>query len=458
MCRVPSPGHPSNPMRGERLSALRDGVRRRDVWAWAMYDVANSGYTTVVITAVFNVYFVSVVAGDAPWATFAWTAALSVSYALVFLTAPVVGAYADARAAKKRLLVYSTLGCVVTTALLYFAGPETIALGIVCLILSNLFYATGENLIAAFLPELADRHGVGRVSGWGWGLGYLGGMLTLGLCLLWIDWAQRQGHDASDEVPETMLMTAGVFLLASLPTLLILPERAPAWHTEKGIAQLWQQAWQTVIATLKEARAFPDLWRFLSAAVCYQAGVYVVITLAAVYAEQALGMSMNAIIMLIFVVNIAAAAGALGFGPIQDRLGHVRAIVVLLLGWLIALALAALARSSTAFWGAAMLAGLCLGSIQSATRAFVAVLSPPSRRGEFFGFWGQATKLSAVLGPLGYGVTTWASGGNHRLALWIASLWFIVGLILILGVRADRGHRAALQAERRWYRAHRDRS
>ena len=145
---------------------LSDGVRPREVWAWAMFDFANSGYTTVVITAVFNVYFVAVVTQGEVWGTFVWTLALSVSYALIVLTAPLIGAYADVHAAKKKLLVITTLGCIVATAALGMVGPGELALGIALLIVSNYFFGTGENLIAAFLPEIARGHALGKVSGW----------------------------------------------------------------------------------------------------------------------------------------------------------------------------------------------------------------------------------------------------------------------------------------------------
>src|SRR3954463_12423487 len=151
-----------------------------------MYDFANSGYTTVVITAVFSAYFVSVIADNQPWATFAWTAALSVSYAAVLVTGPLVGAWADAHAAKKKLLLLSTIGCVFFTALLYFASPGAVALALALVVLSNYFYGTGENIIAAFLPELADSEAMGRVSGWGWSFGYFGGIIALGICLFFI--------------------------------------------------------------------------------------------------------------------------------------------------------------------------------------------------------------------------------------------------------------------------------
>ncbi|HUD33273.1 MAG TPA: MFS transporter, partial [Variovorax sp.] len=146
-------------------SALRPGVRRADVFGWAMYDFANSGFTTVVVTAVFAAYFVGGIARGAPWATFAWTAALSISYAIVMVTMPAIGAWADRHAAKKRVLMLATAGCVVATAALAltprFAGggadvvPAGVALAMALLIVANVFYSYGESLTGAFLPELA---------------------------------------------------------------------------------------------------------------------------------------------------------------------------------------------------------------------------------------------------------------------------------------------------------------
>lgn len=172
---------------------LAPGVLRREVWAWAMYDFANSSYTTVVITAIFNAYFVAVVAGGRTWASFAWTAALALSHTLLMIIGPILGAYADLRANKKRLLLISTAGCVASTAALGLAGPDALMLTVIFLVLSSFFFGMGENLIAAFLPELATGDNQGKLSGWGWSLGYIGGLHTLGICFLYIDWATVQG-------------------------------------------------------------------------------------------------------------------------------------------------------------------------------------------------------------------------------------------------------------------------
>ena len=425
---------------------LQPGVRRREVWAWAMYDFANSGYTTVVITAVFGAYFVAVVAGNAPWATFAWTLALSVSYALIMLTAPLVGAWADAHASKKKLLWLTTLGCVGFTAALYFAAPGALALAIAALVLSNYFFGTGENLIAAFLPELARPRALGRVSGWGWSLGYVGGLVSLGASLAYIGWAQGHGQGAADFVPVAMLITAAIFALASLPTLLMLRERAipqPA-HAPRS-------AWRQVRYTLGHLRQLPDLRRFLVCTVLYQAGIQAVITLAAIYASQVFHFDTQRTIMLVLVVNITAAIGAFAFGYVQDRIGHVRAIALTLSGWIVMVLTAWAAPGEGLFWLAANIAGLCMGASQSAGRAMVGLLAPPAHQAEFFGLWGLAVKCASIIGPLTYGIASWLTVGDHRQALLITGVWFVAGLWVLRGIRADRGRRAAyrfiLQAE-----------
>ena len=408
-----------------------------------MYDFANSGYTTVVITAVFSAYFVAEVAGNAPWATFAWTAALAASYALVMLTAPVIGAYADARAAKKRLLAVTTLGCVTFTAGLALAGRGDVATGVALIILSNFFFGTGENLIAAFLPELAEGEGMGRVSGWGWSLGYLGGLVALGACLVYVTYAQAQGMPATVFVPVTMLITAAIFALASLPTFLLLKERAVA---RLGAGLPVRAAFAQLRETLRTAHRYRDLRRFLLCLVFCQAGIQTVIALAAIYAQQAMGFTTRDTLLLILVVNVTAALGAFAFGYVQDHLGHVRTIVLTLIGWIITVLLAWAAEGLALFWVAANLVGLCLGSSQSAGRALVGYLSPPGRQAEFFGLWGLAVKFSSILGPLTYGLVTWLSGGDHRLAILITGAYFVAGIFIIKGVDTVRGRAAALRA------------
>ncbi|HEY1394632.1 MFS transporter [Roseateles sp.] len=421
---------------------LNPGVRKREVFGWSMYDFANSGYTTVVLTAVYNAYFVGVIAKGQPSATLLWTVLIAVSSFLVMVTMPGLGAWADAHGAKKKLLGICTLGCVLSTAALAVFGADQLWWAATAVILSNVFFSYGESLIAAFLPELARRDALGRVSGWGWAFGYLGGMLALGLCLGYVLSAQARGDSADHFVPVTMLITAGLYLLAALPTFLLLRERADPCATRRaarmgsGLSQLWT-SWQ-------RARAYPDFLRLLACGTSYQAGIAVVIALAAVYAEQALGFSQAQTMTLVFLVNIASAVGAFLFGYYEDRIGHQPALAMTLVGWMVMTLLAFLATSAWLFWIAAVIAGLCMGSSQSCGRALAGALAPHDRLAEFFGLWTFATRLAAIIGPLTYGAVTVLTAGNHRLAILATGVFFVLGYWLLRRVDMTRGLARAL--------------
>ena len=422
---------------------LNPGVKRKEVFGWAMYDFANSGYTTVVITAVFAAYFVGAVANQAEWATLAWTSALSVSYAIVMLTMPAMGEWADRHAVKKKLLMAVTAACVVSTAALAWVGPGQVLLALILIVISNTFYTYGESLTAAFLPELAKPEAMGRISAWGWAWGYLGGMLTLGVCLAYVLWAQGQGQTAGRFVPITMLMTAAIYALAAGLTFVLLKEHAQPQLMRQPHASRWQQ----LVQTFKEAKDYKDFMQLMACAVAYQGGVAVAITLAAIYAEQVIGFQPQETMVLIFVLNIAALVGSLILGYAQDRMGHKLALSLTLWGWGITCVLAALSTSKDMFWWAAVLAGVCMGSSQSTGRAMAALLIPSHRSAEFFGLWSFAIRLASILGPMGYGLITWLTGGNQRLAIAATTSLFGVGWLLLLPVNLKRGRELAKNAD-----------
>ena len=426
--------------------ALNPGVKKREVFGWAMYDFANSGYTTVVLTAVFAAYFVGGIAQKAEWATFVWTLALSISYAIVMLTMPSLGAYADLRASKKKLLMWFTAGCVLSTAALALAGPGSVALAFVLIIVSNTFYSYGESLSASFLPELARPEALGKVSGWGWSFGYFGGMLALGICLGYALWAGKNGISADRFVPVTMVITAVIYGAAALVTFKLLGERAvPMLQTDSEGG--FKASLVQLKRTFDQARRYQDFMWLLLCAVFYQGGVAVAITLAAIYAEQVIGFVQTETMVLIFVLNLAAAAGAFGFGQFQDRLGHKLALGITLVGWVATCIIAALTTTKGGFWYAAAIAGVCMGSSQSAGRAMAGMFAPPQQLGEFYGLWTFATRLASIVGPLTYGAITWATSGNQRIAIASTAILFVMGLVVLQRVDVARGRQAALQAD-----------
>jgi UMF1 family MFS transporter len=310
-------------------------------------------------------------------------------------------------------------------------------------VLSNVFYTYGESLTAAFLPELARHDSMGRVSGWGWSFGYFGGMRTLGLSLAYVLMAQARGQPASEFVPVTMAITAVIYGLASIATFVLLKERAQpqpaaaAGETFAASVARLRETWQ-------HARQYADFVWLMVCGFFYQAGIAVVIALAAVYAEQVLGFKQTETMLLVFLVNIAAALGAFAFGYFQDRIGHKPALGATLLGWVVMTVLAYAATSATLFWVAAVIAGLCMGSSQSAGRAMVGVFAPRARLAEYFGLWTFATSLASIVGPLTYGAVTWLTAGNHRLAIVSTGLFFVVGWLAIRPIDVRRGAAAAL--------------
>lgn len=242
-----------------------------------------------------------------------------------------------------------------------------------------------------------------------------------------------------------MLITAVLFAVSSLPTFLFLKERAlPQPHLQGK--NMMQESFARLTQTLKHAREFRDLRRFLICTIFYQAGIQAVITLAAIYAQQAMHFTTQQTIMLIVVVNITAAVGAFFFGYVQDRIGHLPAIALTLIGWIVMVVLAWSAQGPEMFWVAANLAGICMGASQSSGRALVGLLSPVTRRAEFFGLWGMSVKLASILGPLTYGLVSWLSQGDHRLAILITGIYFIVGLAILAGVNIRRGRQVALRS------------
>ena len=410
---------------------LKAGVSGREVWSWAAFDFANSGYTTVVLTAVFNAYFVGVICGEASWATLLWTSIIAASNILAIVCMPLIGAATDLKANKKFWTVLMSLLCILGTVGLAFTGSGTVWLAVMMVIVSNFAYNIGETLNSAFLPEIADEKSMGKVSGWGWSFGYCGGLLTLGLSLAVVLFMQSKGAGAEDYVPYTMIITAAVFLVAALPLALWLKERAQP-RTEAAFWTLVKQSQASLIETFKSLPQHKNFAWLVASGLSFQGGIAVVVTLAAVYADQAMGFTPDETILLVLLVNITAAIGAFAFGYVEDRIGHKNAHIVTLLIWIAMVGVAYFAQTKPIFWIAANLAGIAMGSSQSAGRALVGVLAPPKDRAAFYSFWNMALWVANIIGPMTYGYITWLTDNDQRLALLCTGLFFVVGLILLL--------------------------
>ena len=433
----------------------RTRAPRREIFGWAMFDFANQAYTLLIITVVFGDLFTRVIVGndgDYRLGNFLWSFALATSYLMVVLCAPIAGAVMDYTASKKRFLFASYLLTVIATAALYFVAPGYVLLGVVLIIVSNFAYSIGEAFIAGFLPGLGPPEDLGKISGFGWALGYIGGMVSAVFVLLILGEVSAENFDRIRWVGP---WAAGFFLVAAIPTFVWLRERGKPRELPQGKGYVAIGVGR-VRETLRELAQYRDLAVLLLSILFAMSGIYIIITYAFIYGAQVIGWSEEVRTLMFIIVQITAAAGALGFGFIQDRLGAKRTYQITLLMWIIAIALIyltpALAQGMSQLSGRPIaaqhvflvvgsVAGLSLGSCQSATRTLVGLFSPLSRAAEFFGFWGLSMKLAGVAGLLSIGLLQ-AVFGLQRAVLFCILL-FAAALLISRKVDEERGRRIA---------------
>lgn len=417
-----------------------DKPTKREIFSWCMFDFANSSYTTIVITAIYSAYFASAIAGGGTKGDHWWAVALSLSYLLVVLLSPLIGAVADHTASHKRFLRYSYLMCVVATAVLFLARPGNILFAVVLIVFSNFAFALSENLISSFLPHLADEKNIGKISGYGWSFGYIGGLLSLFICLVFLELTKQDGHFSGTAVRATCLITAGFFFLAGLPTMFWLRQRGKPQPIEGtsclsiGFGRLWK--------TLKQIPRYREMFKFMFSFLFYASGIATVISFAAIYAQGELGFSQSELILLIAVVNITSAVGAFLFGFFQDKTGAKTTLIVTIGLWTVTIIWAYLVQSKAGFYGVANLAGIAIGASQSAGRALVGLFAPKDKEAEFYGFWGFFGKIASIIGIYSFGFLA-AMTGSRRIAILSTAVFFLIGFVILIFVNESKGIAAA---------------
>ena len=427
----------------------------REIFGWAMFDFANQAYTLLIITVIFGDLFTRVIVADSPdyrIGNLLWSIALAVSYFLVMLAGPVCGAIMDHRRWRKRFLLASYLATVVATALLWLVEPGWIALAMVLIICSNFAYAIGESFIASFLPGLGPRQDLGWISGLGWSLGYVGGLIATAFALVFLGEVSLENYDRIRLVGP---FAAVFFLIAALPTFILLKERGRRRPRPTHLSYT-RMAWTQLRSTAGQLSRFRDLACLMVSIFFCMAGVYIVVSFAFIYGAQVIAWDEQTRVLMFVIVQITAAAGALGFGFLQSRIGARKTYLMTLWLWMLAIlaiwqtpAISRLAldwfglswQSQHVFLFAGILSGLSLGSSQSAGRALVGLLTPNGRSAEFFGFWGAASKLAAIIGILGLGLLQAVFGLQSAIVFCL--LLFASAVVVGLRVNEARGIAAA---------------
>jgi UMF1 family MFS transporter len=406
-----------------------------------MYDFANSAFAATVLTAVFLTYFAgSVVEGGQihgiPGESL-WLYITSVAMGLVVLTGPALGAIGDASSRRKLFLVVFCLVGSATTCMLVFVTPGRVMLGAVLVVAAAYSFAAGNIFYNSFLPDVASPGRVGRISGLGWALGYLGSGLCLLLDVVLLNRPEWFGIPRENYLPvRVSSCVAGVWwFLFAIPMFLWVKEprrdRPPGGITILG-------GFRAVLGTLRHLRDHGTLFLFVVAFLLYSNGVEAVLSAGALFARKELDMSPNRVVLCILMIQGVALAGSLAFGWLADVVGDRRAVLGSLLVWIAVLAWAYFIRSQAEFWVMGAVVGLVMGGTQAASRSLMAVMTPVARKAEFFGFYQLGGRAAATVGPLVCGVVAHRTG-SMRAAISSLLVFFAAGALLLLFVNVARG-------------------
>ncbi len=403
-----------------------------------MYDVADSAFTTVIVTVIFAPYFTGVVAGGTGYGDTLWALANSVSGVAVALLAPILGAIADFSGARKKLLALSGAIIVIFTAALGLVQPGMVVLGIVLYIVANVGFTAGGIFIDSFLPGISNEQNVGRISGTKWALGYASGLVALALCLPVVG-------ENGPGVRWVPVLVAVYYAVMVTPTLMLLRERSEPRPLPAGRNYV-TFAFSQLGDTLRHLGRYRELLKLFASFLIYNEGINTIIAFAAVYAIKTVGFTQDQVIILFIVLNVIAVLGAFGFGWLGDRIGQKTTIFITLAIWTMAVVVAFLTYSVGMFWAVAALAGIGIGSTQSVTRSLVAQFVPKARSAEFFGFLGISGKAISFVGV---NVFAWISdlSGSQRPAMLTTGIFFVLGALMLATVDEARGKAAATVEE-----------
>jgi len=401
-------------------------MNRKRIAAWVLYDFANSVYPVVILGPVFSVFYIEDVVGNSEglgdqW----WGYAMSASVLFVAFSSPLLGSIADLAGVRKRMLLLYTHVCVVSVALFVTIEPGMILWGFALAVVANIGFEGALVYYNAYLPEIAPRERRGFVSGLGFGIGYAGSIAGLLIAYL-----------TAEQYHLTWLSVAAFFALFSIPTFLFLPKDRSADRTVLQAAVDGITGFRRIVGEVLRER---ELRRFLLAFFFYIDGVLTVIVFASSFAAKTLSFESGELILLFLVVQVSALLAALALAKATDRLGPRRVITMTLVLWIAIVVSAYFVQSKTVFFAIGALAGIGLGTIQSASRALMSVLIPDGKEAEMFGFYAFCGKSSSWIGPLVFGKLSFALGGNQRVAILVIAAFFIVGLLLLQRVKAGGG-------------------
>ena len=416
-----------------------DPRSKRAVWSWAMFDFANSPFTTLVITFVYATYFVDVIVADSNRGTVLWSRAITISAVIIALLSPVLGAVADRGGFRKRFVILFSLICIAGTCALYFVQPGEVLEALLFVVIANVAFEFAIVFYNAFLPDIAPPERVGRVSGIAWGLGFFGGLLSLVVALVALVFPEQPWFgfttEGGENIRATNLLVAAWFVVFSIPMLIWVKEDK---SRVSPAGQVVSDSIRQLRSTFVEIRRYRQVVRFLIARLVYNDALVTVFAFGGIYAVGTFGFSVQDALIFGIVVNLAAGIGATAAGYLDDHIGAKKTIVISLLGLMAGSTLALLAREEALFWLAGVLIGIFSGPSQASSRSLMARFVPHELENEFFGFFAMSGKLTTFAGPALLGLLTDFSG-SQRVGFSVVLVFFVVGMVLLLNVDEREG-------------------
>lgn len=429
---------------------------RKQIFAWAMYDWANSAYITTVTVAVLPIYFAGTVVppeGFLIWgtrysATTLWAFIISLSTFIIFLTAPVLGAVADFTASKKRFLMAFCWSGSLFATLLFFCGSGDVWKTMTFFLVAQVGFVGGNVFYDAFLPHIASEDRMDRVSGKGYAFGYIGGGLQFALSLAFISCHGALGIDRT-LAARIAMAAAGIWwagfsavtfiFLKETGTAEPLPERYRGMPRPIALARL---GIDRTVETARRVRRYSHLLLFLVAFMVYDDGIQTVITMATIYGAEELRLDVSVLMTTLLIIQIIAIFGALLFGRLGERFTAKRALLAALLIWSgIVIYAARFLTGPVEYMVLGGVVGLVLGGSQSLSRSLYGSMIPARSSAEFYGFYSVFSKFSAIWGPLAFGIIRQVSGSSRN-AIVSLVIFFLVGMILLSLVDVEKAKRA----------------
>lgn len=416
----------------------------RAIRAWCLYDWANSAFTTLVVTFLYAAYFSENFAEDSGRGAALWSRGITISALMIAMLAPIAGAIAD-RGGRRKYLITCSLLCIVATTALAFIQPGQsyaviTALGL--FVIANVAFEIALVFYNAFLPSIATADRVGRISGYGWGLGYIGGLGALVVALagfvsepFWFGMTAEDGFN----IRATNVLVSAWFLVFSIPAFILLRDESNS-RTSVSI----RQAFRGLASTFGHLRRYRQVGRFLLARLIYNDGLVTIFAFGGIYAVGTFGFSFTELVTFGIVINVGAGLGAVTFGFLDDRIGGKATVVISIIALAAATVLGAVASTRAWFWVSAVMVGVFAGPNQSASRSLMARFVPPKHEAEFFGFFAFSGKATSFLGPLLFGVL--ADVYNQRVGVGSLLMFFVIGGVLLWRVDETEGIVAARAA------------